>query len=83
VNTYTAVSEVKMKELNTTKIQTYNTKQRNGPVLLTAEKRQNITRLVKKAQIMVLTAAQKILCCWFPEACETMEQVPQYTGRLC
>jgi hypothetical protein len=28
-------------------------------------------------------AAQRILCCWFSEACETMGQVPQCTGRLC
>jgi hypothetical protein len=27
--------------------------------------------------------AQRILCCWFSGACETMGQVPQCTGRLC
>jgi hypothetical protein len=27
-------------------------------------------------------AAQRILCCWFSGACETMGQVPQCTGKL-
>jgi hypothetical protein len=32
---------------------------------------------------LVLTAAQRILCCWLSGACEMMGQVPQYTERLC
>jgi hypothetical protein len=32
---------------------------------------------------LVLTAGQRIVCCWFSGACETMGQVPQCTGRLC
>jgi hypothetical protein len=32
---------------------------------------------------LVLTAAQRIVCCWFSGACEMMGQVPQCTGRLC
>jgi hypothetical protein len=31
---------------------------------------------------LVLTAAQRIWCCWFSGACETMWKVPQCTGRL-
>jgi hypothetical protein len=31
---------------------------------------------------LVPTAAQRILCCWFSGACETIGQVPQCTGRL-
>jgi hypothetical protein len=39
VNTYPTINEAKTKELNTTKIQAYNTKQQNGPFLLIAGKR--------------------------------------------
>jgi hypothetical protein len=37
----------------------------------------------KGSHHLVLTAAQRILYCWFSGAYETMRQVPQCTGRLC
>jgi hypothetical protein len=36
---------------------------------------------LKETRVLVPTAAQRILCCWFSGACETMRQVPKCTGR--
>jgi hypothetical protein len=37
----------------------------------------------KESHRLVPSADQRILCCWFSEACETMGQVPRCIGRLC